>query len=144
MLMVLGLFVFMVKTAPFSQLERANEWRWAGHNRVKNFPSHQYLGRGENAITLTGTLMPEFTGGPISLKAIELMADTGNAWLLIRGNGDVYGYWIIKSVHTTETKHLRDGTAQQIDFSISLERYDGDNAGLGNYASLLPIASKLL
>lgn len=144
MLMVLGLFVFDVKTAPFSQLERSNQWRWAGHNPVGNHPSHQFLGRGENTITITGTLMPEFTGGPLSLKVLEMMGDTGNAWLLMRGNGDVYGYWLIENINEQESYHLRDGTAQKIDFSINLKRYDGDNAKLGDYAALLPLVSKLL
>ncbi len=40
-------------------------------------------------LTLSGVLMPEITGGRLSLLALEQMAEQGKAWPLIEGSGTI-------------------------------------------------------
>ncbi len=50
------------------------------------------LGPDNDQLTLSGVLMPEVTGGRLSLLALELMAEQGKAWPLIEGSGTIYGF----------------------------------------------------
>lgn len=47
------------------------------NSRVGARPSYQFVGVGEEVMTLSGVLMPEITGGRISLELLEKMGDTG-------------------------------------------------------------------
>lgn len=127
MMMALGMFVFEVKSLPYQQLQRQSAWRHNSQNRVGQRPAYQYLGPGEDTITLSGTLLPELTGGRMTLDDVRIMADEGKAWPLIEGSGRVYGYWAIQSVQETSTTFFRDGVPRRIEFSINLVRVDDSN-----------------
>ncbi|HEX8963635.1 MAG TPA: phage tail protein, partial [Rhodocyclaceae bacterium] len=80
----LGLFVFSLHTLPYQQLQRSAQWRHPSNSRVGRRPARQYVGPGDETITLTGTLYPEITGGAVSLALVRAMADMGKAWPLIQ------------------------------------------------------------
>lgn len=131
MLMALGLFVFGMRTLPYQQLQRQVTWRHPTNSRVGARPSAQFVGRGDEVITLSGVLYPEITGGRISLAALEAMADEGLAWPLIEGTGWVYGLYVVEELSTTSTAFFPDGAARKIEFSIKLKRTDDDPSLLG-------------
>ncbi|WP_024554770.1 phage tail protein [Franconibacter helveticus 513] len=124
MMMTLGLFVFMLKTVPYQELQLQKQWRHASNSRIGKRPSLQFLGPDTDTITLSGTLMPAITGGRISLLALEQMAETGKGWPLIGGEGTIYGMFVIESINTTKSEFFRDGAARKIDFTITLKRID--------------------
>ncbi|WP_280569379.1 phage tail protein [Chromohalobacter sp. 296-RDG] len=124
MLMALGMFVFEVGSVPYQQLKRATEWRHASQSRVGDRPAYQFVGPGADTITLTGTLLPEFTGGRVDLDEIRDMADKGQAWPLVEGTGRQYGLWVITKVDETSSAFFRDGAAAKIDFTLTLEHVD--------------------
>lgn len=126
-MMSLGMFVFEVKSLPYQQLQRSTQWRHASQNRVGQRPAYQYLGAGEDRITLSGTLLPELTGGRVTLDDVRIMADEGKAWPLIEGSGRVYGFWSITGIEETSTVFFRDGVPRKIEFTISLVRVDEEN-----------------
>jgi uncharacterized protein len=139
MLMSLGLFVFSLQTAPFETLKRTTAQRWAEKNRVAKGAAWQYLGPGEDTITIDGTLMPELTGGPENLDKLREMAAAGKAWILTAGTGDVLDKWFIASVDDTRSKMRGDGQARKIVFSLTLKRYwDDDDKMLGRLMDSLP------
>lgn len=140
MMMALGLFVFDIGTAAYQSLQRQTNWRHASQSRVGERPAYQYVGPGEDTITLSGTLLPEFTGGRLTLDLLRVMAEQGKAWPLIEGSGRLYGNWAIKSISENASHFFHDGTPQKIEFTINLERVDEDrldllgsvvNAGMG-------------
>lgn len=45
MMMVLGLYVFMLRTVPYQELQYQRSWRHAANSRVNRRPSTQFLGR---------------------------------------------------------------------------------------------------
>lgn len=139
MLMSLGLFVFHLGTAPFETIKRTTAQRWVSKERVGQGAAWQWVGPGEDSITLDGTLAPELTGGPDTLDTLRAMADSGKAWILTSGTGDVLGQWIIVSVDETRS-HLRtDGSPRKVVFSLALKRYWGsDAAELGDLMDSLP------
>ncbi|WP_417329558.1 phage tail protein [Halomonas cupida] len=130
MLMALGMFVFQTRSVPYQQLQRTTQWRHASQSRVGDRPAWQFVGPGADTITLSGTLLPEFTGGRIDLDEIRYMADEGNAWPLVEGTGRQYGLWVITSVDETSSTFFRDGAAQKIEFTIILEHVDDQRTDL--------------
>lgn len=124
MMMTLGMFVFEVKSLPYQQLQRSSQWRHASQARIGQRPAYQYLGPGEDSITLSGILLPELTGGRMTLDDIRIMADEGKAWPLIEGSGRVYGFWSVRAVTETDSVFFRDGVPRKIEFTIDLVRVD--------------------
>ncbi|MCG9079934.1 phage tail protein [Laribacter hongkongensis] len=123
-MMALGLFVFMLETAPYQQLQQRFAWRLPGNNRVGKRPTHQFLGPDDEPVTLSGVLMPEITGGDTALALLKIMGDQGKAWPLIEGTGMIYGFFAIEGLEVTRRDFFSDGKARQIDFSLTLKRVD--------------------
>lgn len=123
-MMALGLFVFMMETVPYQQLQQRFAWRLASNSRVGKRPTHQFLGPDDETITLSGVLMPELTGGDTALSLLKLMADQGKAWPLLEGTGMIYGFYAVESIDTTRSDFFSDGKARRIEFTITLKRTD--------------------
>jgi phage protein U len=130
MMLALGMFVFSLSTAAYQALQRQTEWRHTSSNRVGSAPARQFLGRGDDSITLPGVILPELAGSALSLDALRLMANTGKAWPMVEGTGRIYGLWIIESLSETKTLFFRDGTPRRIEFTVSLKRIDDDRIDL--------------
>ena len=124
MMLALGMFVFERRTLPYQSMQHSKDYRWASNDRVGKPPAYQFLGEGETAIQLAGTLYPAITGGRITMMTVELMAREGKAWPLIEGTGNIYGMYIVDKVSTTHTEFFSDGAARKIDFTLSLKRVD--------------------
>lgn len=126
MMMTLGMFVFGLDSVAYQELQRQTAWRHAAQSRVGRRPARQYLGPGDDTITLSGTLLPQFTGGQQSLDELREMADEGAAWPLIAGTGRYYGLFVVESMSERESHHMRDGAAQRIEFDLVLQHVDDD------------------
>ena len=130
MMLALGMFVFMRQTLPHQTLQRDAEYRWPSNSRVGKRDSFQFLGPGEEKITLAGTLYPELTGGKLTMTAIRLMADQGRAWPLLDGTCTIYGMYVINNISETGSLFFADGTPRKIDFTLTLTRVDESLAAL--------------
>lgn len=137
MMLALGMFVFSLSTLAYQELQRQTEWRHPSSSRVGAAPARQFIGRGDDSITLPGIIFPELAGTTLSLDALRLMANTGKAWPMIEGTGRIYGLWVIESLSETKTVFFRDGTARRIEFTLSLKRIDDDQLDLIGAASSL-------
>lgn len=66
MMMIYGMFVFQLSTLPHQQIQQSRNWRHVKNERINRPPSWQYIGAGDDTITLSGLLYPEITGGEVS------------------------------------------------------------------------------
>ncbi|WLH22276.1 phage tail protein [Pseudomonas sp. FP215] len=130
MMLSLGMFVFSLSTLAYQELQRQTNWRHASNSRVGAPPALQFVGRGEDTITLPGIILPELAGSVLSLDALRLMANTGKAWPMVEGTGRIYGLWVIESLSETKTVFFRDGTPRRIEFTLTLKRTDDDRIDL--------------
>lgn len=130
MMLSLGMFVFSLSTLAYQELQRQTNWRHASNSRVGAPPALQFVGRGEDTITLPGIILPELAGSILSLDALRLMANTGKAWPMVEGTGRIYGLWVIESLSETKTLFFRDGTPRRIEFTLTLKRTDDDRIDL--------------
>ena len=126
MLACLGLFVFNLHTAPFSQRQRSTSWRHARSAPIGSRNSSQFIGPGEDVITLTGTIASDVSGNPLSLDALRLMGDTGEPYILVLGNGQIVGAFEIDNIDETSEYLHQNGTARLTGFSITLTRTSDD------------------
>ncbi|MFY1053584.1 phage tail protein [Ectopseudomonas khazarica] len=138
MMMALGMFTFGLPTIAYQELQRTTEWRHGSTSRIGTNPASQFLGRGEDTITLPGTLLPGLVGSPLSLDTLRLMADTGKAWPLVGGTGKIFGAWVITSISETQQIFFEDGTPRRYEFTINLKRIDdGRTDMLGSLTGII-------
>jgi phage protein U len=126
MLMSLGQFVWGINTLAYQQLQRQNNYRWAANNRVGQRPARQFLGPGDDTITLSGWISPELCGDRTSLDQLRLMAEQGTPYVLVDATGTVFGLWVIEGLSETGTIFRIDGKARRIEFTVTLNRVDDD------------------
>ena len=133
--MLLGPVLFSVDTSAYEQLQRSTQYQWAsqsrlGHPVLKRMgiggPAYQFIGPGDESISLNGTIFPQYKGGPLHVSLMRLTAGLGIPLPLIDGNGLIYGFWIIESVQQTNSVFFSDGNPRKIDFSLTLKRYNED------------------
>ena len=131
MMMTLGMFVFMRQTTPYQGLAQETNWRYAKNERVGRSASWQYVGPGDDNITLTGVLYPEITGGDMSLSALRTMAYEGHAWPLIEGTGTIYGRFVISDISENRSEFWPNGKAKKIEFTLALKKTSEDLRATG-------------
>ncbi|TAL53806.1 phage tail protein [Pandoraea sp.] len=126
MMMTWGMFVFSLGTLPYQALQQQLSWRHPANLRVGQRARRQFLGQGEDTITLEGVLLPELTGGSLSLDALKSLGDDGRAWPLIEGTGKIHGLYALESLDVTRTLFFADGAARRIEFRMTLQRCEDD------------------
>lgn len=129
MLMALGMFVFSLPTLSYQEMQRQTSWRHPSNSRVGSRPARQFVGPGDDGITLSGVLMPELMGRSASLDELREMADTGKAWALASGAGEIFGAFVIESMNTTGTVLMDNGKPRRIEFQLQLARVDDQRTG---------------
>lgn len=130
MMLALGMFVFSLHTAAYQEMQRQTGWRHSTSSRVGTNPASQFLGLGEDAITLPGIILPELAGTVLSLDALRQMAGTGKAWPMVEGTGRLCGLWVIDNLTETRTIFFPNGAARRIEFTLSLKRIDDGSVDL--------------
>lgn len=78
----------------------------------------------------------------MNLEMLRKMGDRGEPYLLMGGNGEIYGYYVMEQLTEGRSFLLADGTAQKIEFTLTLKRYAG-NERFGLLAPLLPLLTRL-
>lgn len=119
-LMRLGDYKFMIMTAAYQELRRRTEFKWPSQLRMGLGPSSQFVGNGEDTITLQGTIFTEWRGGNGQVQTLREMGAMGEPYLMLSGLGEVMGRWIIESVEETQTLFAAFGTPRKQEFTLNL------------------------
>lgn len=127
-MMALGAFRFSLSTAAYQTLERTSSWRWESVDRIGVRPARQYVGPGDDNVSMDGTIYPSFAGGLGQVEAMRAEANRGVYLLLVDGTGRVWGDFCITEVSETHTVFFSNGQPRKIDFRLSLASYGGDLA----------------
>ena len=80
MMMVLGLYVFMLRTVPYQELQYQRSWRHAANSRVNRRPSTQFLGPDNDMLTLSGVLMPEIDDAEWTITTLTHTVSSDNGF----------------------------------------------------------------
>lgn len=130
MMMSWGMFVFGLDTLPYQELQRSASWRHPTTSRVGLRPASQFLGEGDETITLPGVLLPELTGGRTAIELARTMADRGDAWPLIERTGKIYGLFVCEGLDDSASEFFDNGQPRKIDFTLKLKRVGDDQLDL--------------
>lgn len=131
-MMALGMFVFELNTLPYQEDHQKLGWHHPSTSRVGKRPASQYTGPEDETRKLSGVLLPELTGGEPSLAELQQMADQGDAYPLVSGDGTVHGLFVIESLELARSHFFDDGAARRIEFTLHLKRVDDDQVdGVG-------------
>ena len=128
MLLALGDFIFELKTAAFETMKQTSEYRWASTDVIGNPPVLQALGKGADKVDLDGILFPDFAKQNV-LGELKILAEEQNPTLMVDGNGEIHGLWIVKQIAETMSFFDKFGNAKKVEFSISLEKYSETEIG---------------
>ncbi|MGE5563137.1 MAG: phage tail protein [Bacillota bacterium] len=131
----LGMFQFEIGTLAYQQLTRDRTWRHGRTDRFGARQASQYLGPGDDKVTLTGALIPGLSGSFSSLDTLAQMADDGDAYSLVAGTGQVFGAYVIERLGDTRENFLVDGLARKGDFTLELTRVPEQEAASANLLS---------
>jgi len=147
--LMLGDFLFGASTLSVANFKKNRQWNVAEISRALSPQALQFCSAKAQTFSLDGTLFPgmftlsaqkdEQTAiGTTPLKNLRDMADTGESFWLVSGNGDVLGKFAIRGISETETRWLEEGTPLRVDFSVELVE-DFTDAGSAN-----DVATKVL
>ena len=125
----LGSFQFDLPNGVPQTLDRTAEYRWESQDRLLRDPAVQFVGPGQQQITLDGELFPGFSGRQTTIETLRELATKGQPQMLTDGLGRVYGKWAIRSLREGLSTFAPGGGARQISFSIGLVRYVEDDPG---------------
>jgi phage protein U len=124
MILALDQFVFGMETLPWQELQRSTQWKHRSNSRIGVRDARQYLGPGDDLVTITGVLIPEITGDRLSLDELRKMADAGEAYVLIDASGVMYGAFVIEALDETQSLIDSQGNPRRIDFRVGLTRVE--------------------
>ena len=125
-MMALGEYRFMVSTAAYQEFTHTAEHRWAAQERIGRLPARQYIGPGQETVSLRGTLHPHFRGGLGQVGRMRAEAGTGEPLGMIDGTGRDWGQWVITRVEETRRVFEADGAPRRVEFRLELARYGED------------------
>ena len=133
-LMTLGGFQFAITTAAHESLQRDTAYRWEKQDRLGREPAMQYIGPGEDRITLAGRIYPHYRGGLGQLDTMREIAGDGEPQQLVDGLGNVLGPYCITRITEGQVAYVGPGIPRRVDFTIELARYGADTLA-GNSSS---------
>jgi len=122
-LLALGSYRFAVSTGAYQKFERSSSWRWPTQERIGMAPAAQYVGPGEDTISIDGVIFPHYRGGLRQIDQMRAQAGMGRPLPLITGFGRYLGSYVIETIKETQEVLMSDGAPRKIEFSISLKAY---------------------
>lgn len=104
-------------------------------------PGYEFMGDGEETLTLSGQLLPTKLGGLDELEALQAMRRNGERMMVARGDGKIFGWYAVQSISESHEMIGFDGVGQVIKHSIKLLRVDapGEEEGAGLLDQILSL-----
>jgi phage protein U len=125
-------FYFGVSNLPQTSLSRTFAYRWEGAQRLGRRVAQQYLGPGEETVTIEGVIYPPAFGSFEALESMRREAMSGTPRAFVTAYGRYNGLWCIKSIQDKQAPYWPDGHPRKVEFTLELVHYGPDAAGFGN------------
>ena len=138
--MILGNFVFSIKSISPDSLARTSEYNWAERERVGDLPNLQNLGIKLDQIEIAGIFYERFNPSMNSVDSIRASNLVTNANNLITDSGEVIGKFVITQIKETQSFFEKNGKPKKIEFSMTIKRVSDSANGLALSNGAKPIA----
>ncbi|MGV1823246.1 phage tail protein [Agrobacterium vitis] len=103
-------------------------------------PPLEAMGEGPEQMTLAGRLFPDKLGGLSNLKALQTLLKNQVPQLVVRGDGEVMGWFVITRITEGHTYLNTKGVGQVIDMQIELKKSDAPD-GESYFSTLWELVS---
>jgi uncharacterized protein len=90
----------------------------------------EFMGEGDEEITLSGQLLPTKIGGLNELEIVTKMMKTGTRFPLHRGDGKRMGWFALTKVSESHSQLMRNGVGFVVKYSVTMTKVQAD-AGSG-------------
>ncbi len=85
----------------------------------------EQMGVADTKLSLSGKVLPHRFGGAGTVELLKAVADSGDPQMVIKGSGQVLGWYHITSAKGTETFLDAQGNGRLIEWSAELVKADG-------------------
>lgn len=123
------------ETPNFETIQRDAQFTWVSNDRLSRDPAMQFVGPGEENISIDGKMYPYHFGGLDTIARLRAAGRRGKPMDMVRFYplkepagyaAEAIGTFAIKRVRTIESKIGSIGVAHKIDFTVELARYGDD------------------
>ena len=123
-MMQLGDFQFVVPSTAYQQIKKSYDYRWEQQNTLGKMASLQYTGRPAEVISFSGVSYTDISYNRNFPDTLKAMADRAKPYLLISGNGEILGEFVIEKLAFEVEDFYANGIPRKTSFSVDLLRYD--------------------
>jgi phage protein U len=120
MLYMLGPVVFDVAPTNIDRIALVSGQDWAEKPVLGGPPDFEATGAAPTKTKMSGRLFPNFSGGG-SLDVLVGMSQGSSPFMLMRGDGLVLGWQIIRNVLQRHSFLLPSGVGRVIDFDLEID-----------------------
>ena len=115
-----GAIQFQVAPVNISELSRETGSDFAAKDVMGAPRPREYVGEADERLTFSGTLFPQKFGGLSGIDALQAIARAGQPQMLMRGDGSVFGWYVIEKVTDKHSYLDVAGVGRMIEFEIEL------------------------
>ena len=116
----LGAFTFDVFPVNVHEVERQMGANYAAKDIMGAMRPREFTGEADDRVKLSGRLFPQRLGGTSGIGALQALTRTGEPQLLIRGDGEVLGWYLIEQVTDKHTFLDVAGVGRMIELDLEL------------------------
>ncbi|WP_223306982.1 phage tail protein [Citrobacter sp. S-77] len=126
-MMMLGDFAFSVDTAAYNQLAREAAWKWSEQGRIGQQSLLQYTGKNGRTVRVEGESHAFFgKSGTEAVDTLYDIADRAEPLLLVSGEGDVLGWWVVERFSDSTDRFLPGGGHRNKKWTLEMKHYADD------------------
>lgn len=122
MLYTWGTVVIDVAPLNAHEIDHITATDWARKEIAGSGVHREWVGEGDEEITLRGRVFPHRLGGLKEIALLESFRRAGRAEQLLRGNGDVLGWYVLERISRLHRSLAADGVGQHIQFEGAFYR----------------------
>jgi len=127
-------------TRPFNvdDMSRTSGGSYAEKPLISALAGQELTGE-EETITLSGQLLPSKIGGLTEVEALVGLSRSGSPVPVMRGDGKMFGWFIVKPIAEQHSNLMRDGVGFVVKYSVPLVKTGPEGASPNIIGSLLSL-----
>jgi phage protein U len=139
--MLYNLGAVAIDTTPFSidEVERVASADFAVKPLVGTAPQREFMGEGDDTLTLSGQLLPERIGGLTELEALHGFRRAGQRIPVMRGDGKMEGWFVITEIREAHSELGRRGIGGTLNHTLTLVKIEPDGTNPSILGSLISL-----
>jgi len=116
----LGGVQFQVMPVNIEEFEHQVGGDYAAKDVMGAMRPREFMGPADDKVTMAGVLFPHKFGGVPGIMALQIMAELGIPQMLVRGDGMVFGFYVIEKVTDKHAYIDMAGVGRMIEFEVEL------------------------